>query len=140
MNNFKRKYKGKQKKVSKVYAQNYLYKNYELSRKKKMSNSNLCDNELPDFEDDENRSVEIMKTLKPYQFEPEQEVSETDTDDSDTESFEEEGSYDEDTVRAGCLNWYLCLKCKVEEREINCLCCQELAVLNEKKYYTYHRG
>ena len=104
MNNFKRKYKGKQKKVSKVYAQNYLYKNYELSRKKKMSNSNLCDNELPDFEDDENRSVEIMKTLKPYQFEPEQEVSETDTDDSDTESFEEEGSYDEDTVRAGCLN------------------------------------
>ena len=63
-----------------------------------MSDFGLCDNELSDFEDDENRSVqkivEIMKTLKPYQFEPEQEVSETDTDESDTESFEEEGSYD----------------------------------------------
>ena len=93
---------------SKVYARNYLKKNYELSRKKKMSDSDLCDNELSDFEDDENRSVqkivEIMKTLKPCQFEPEpeQEVSETDTDESDTERFEEEGSYDdENTVRAG---------------------------------------
>ena len=26
----------------------------------------------------------------------------------------------------------MCLKCKVEEREIDCLCCQELAALNEK--------
>ena len=73
-----------------------------------MSHSDLCDNELSDLEDDWNRSVEkiveIMKTLKPYQFNPEQEVSETDTDDSDTESFEKEGSYDE--------NWCLCLKCR----------------------------
>ena len=34
--------------------------------------SDLCENELSDFEDDENKSVEkiveIMKTLKPYQF------------------------------------------------------------------------
>ena len=57
---------------------------------------NVCDNELSDFGDDENRSaekiVEIIKTLKPYQSEPELEVSETDTDESDTESFEKEGS------------------------------------------------
>ena len=101
-----------------------------------MSDSDLCDNEVSDFENDENRSVEkiveIMKTLKPYQFEPVEEVSETDTNESDTESFEEERSYDENTARAGCLNWCLCLKCKVEEREIDCLCFQELATLNEK--------
>ena len=39
-----------------------------------------------------------MKTLKMYQFEPEQEFSETDIDESDTKRFEGEGSYDENTV------------------------------------------
>ena len=52
--------------------------------------------------DNENRSIEkffeIMKALKPYQSEPEQEASETDTVESDAESFEAEGSYDENTV------------------------------------------
>ena len=81
--------------------------NYQ--EKRKISDSDLCDNVLSGFEDDENRSVEkivqIMKTLKPYKFEPEQEVSETDTDEKDTESFEEERGFDENTVSAGCLNW-----------------------------------
>ena len=49
---------------------------------------------------------------------------------SDKESFEEEGSYDEYTVRAGCLNWCCYLKRKVKERGIDCLCCQELAALD----------
>ena len=66
----KRECKRTQKKVSKGYARNYLCKNYFLSRKKKMSDSDFCENELSDFEDDENRNngkiVEIMKTLKPY--------------------------------------------------------------------------
>ena len=65
MKNFKQHCKRKQKKVRKVYAQNYLYKNYKLSRKKKMSDSGLCDNELSDFDDDENRSVEkIVEIIK----------------------------------------------------------------------------
>ena len=42
-----------------------------------MSHSDLCDNKLSEFEDDQNRSVEkiveIMKTIKLCQFEPEQE-------------------------------------------------------------------
>ena len=75
MKNFKYQCKRKWKKVSKVYAQNYLYKNYELSRKKKIFDSGLCANELSDFKDDENKSVEkiieIIKTLKPNLFEPE---------------------------------------------------------------------
>ena len=101
-----------------------------------MPDSDLCDNELSDFEDGQSRSiekiVEIMKTPKPYHFGPEKELSETYKDESDTESFEEEESYDETTVRDECLNWCLCLKSKVEKQEINCLCCQELAALNEK--------
>ena len=64
-----------------------------------MSDHDLSDNELSDFEDDKNRNVEkiveIMKTLNLYKFEPVHEVSETDADESDTKSFEEEGSYDE---------------------------------------------
>ena len=43
-----------------------------------MSDSDLFENELSDFEHDENRSIEkivkIMKTRKLYQFESEQEV------------------------------------------------------------------
>ena len=101
-----------------------------------MSDSDLYDNELSDFEDDENKCVEkiveIMKTLKPYQFEPEQEVPETGIDESDTEIIEEEGRYDENTARAGCSYQCLCLKCIDEEREIHCLCCKELSVLNVK--------
>ena len=65
-----------------------------------------------------------------YEFEPEQ-VSETDTCESDAKYFEEE-SYDENTVRTGCLNQCLRIKCKVEEQEIDCLSCQELSTINEK--------
>ena len=67
-----------------------------------MPDSDLCDNELSNLKNDENRSiektVEIMKTLKMYQFEPEQEFLETDIDESDIKRFEEEGNYDENTV------------------------------------------
>ena len=67
-----------------------------------MSDSDLCDNELSNFKNDDNRSiektVEIMKTLKMYQFEPEQEFLETDIDESGIKRFEEEGNYDENTV------------------------------------------
>ena len=41
-------------------------------------------------------------------------------------------SHYENTVRTGCLNYSLCLKYKIEERETDCLCCQELAALNEE--------
>lgn len=137
------------KKVIKVYAQSDLYKDMNYQGKSEISDSDLCYDELSDFEDDENRSVEkiveITKALKPYQLEPEQKVSEADIDESDTENCEEDGSQEENTVRAGCLNWCLWLKCKVEGQEIDCLCCQELASLNEKidverKCYMYHRG
>ena len=48
----------KENKGKLVNARNYLYKNYKSSGKKKISDSDLCDNELSDFEDDESRSVE----------------------------------------------------------------------------------
>ena len=84
------------KKVIKVYAQSDLYKDMNYQGKSEISDSDLCYDELSDFEDDENRSVEkiveITKALKPYQFEPEQKVSEADIDESDTENCEEDGS------------------------------------------------
>ena len=84
------------KKVIKVYAQSDLYKDMNYQGKSEISDSDLFYDELSDFEDDENRSVEkiveITKALKPYQLEPEQKVSEADIDESDTENCEEDGS------------------------------------------------
>ena len=91
-----------------------------------------------DFEnEDENieEIVEMMNSLQPYKFEPEKYVSETD--DEDTESItEDEESSDDDTdkessIRVKTLHWCSCSNCKIEEREIDCLCCQEVAALNE---------
>ena len=84
------------KKVIKVYAQSDLYKDMNYQGKSEIYDSDLCYDELSDFEDDENRSVEkiveITKALKPYQLEPEQKVSEADIYESDTENCEEDGS------------------------------------------------
>ena len=98
-----------------------------------------CQDEQSDFENEDEsieEIVDMMKALQPYQFEPEKEVS--DTDDDNTESIiENEDSIDDDDdeepkYRAGTLDWCSCSNCKIEEREIDCLCCQEVAALNEK--------
>ena len=34
--------------------------------------------------------------------------------------------------RTGNTTWCECCKCKAEKREIDCLCCQVVAALNEK--------
>ena len=73
--NVKKKKKKNRRKLVKYMRGIYLYKICKLSRKSKISDSDLCGNELSDLEDDEKRSVEkilgIMKTWKLYQFEPE---------------------------------------------------------------------
>ena len=84
---FKQQCKRKQRKVNKVCARSYLYKNYELSRKKEMSHSDLCDNKLSEFEGDENKrwkncwNHENNKTMPIW----------TKTRRGDRESFKEEG-------------------------------------------------
>ena len=81
--NFKRQCKRKQKKVS-ICTKSSIQDLRIIKKKKKISHSDLCHNELSDLLYDADRSVEkiveIMKILKPYQFEPKQEGSETDTD------------------------------------------------------------
>lgn len=77
--------------------------------------------------------VDKFKCLKPYQFEPEKEVI-TDTDDSEEDSEESDGESQNQATneRIGNTAWCECSQCKVENREIDCLCCQEVAALNEK--------
>ena len=79
-----------------------------------------------------------IKCLKPYQFEPEREpiTSVADTDESDAECSEEsdEECHSHSAIKecVGNITWYKCIKCNVEKREIDCLCCLEVTALNEK--------
>ena len=72
--------------------------------------------------------------LKPYQFEPEKELVK-DTDEIEEECSEgSDGESQSQTVkeRTGYTTWCECCKCKSKKREICCLCCQEVAALDEK--------
>ena len=77
--------------------------------------------------------VDQFKCLKPYQFEPEKEVvSETDESGEDSEESDGESQNLATNERVGNTAWCECSQCKVENREIDCLCCQEVAALNER--------
>ena len=72
--------------------------------------------------------------LKPYQFEPEKELVKV-TDESEEECSEEsDGESQSQTVkeRTGNTTWCEYCKCKAGKREIDRLCCQEVAALNKK--------
>ena len=71
--------------------------------------------------------------LKPSQFEPEKELVK-DTDEIEEECSEgSDGDSQSQTVkeRTGNTTWCECCKCKAKKREIYCLCCQEVAALDE---------
>ena len=36
--------------------------------------------------------------------------------------------------RAGNKDWCLCETCQVEDRELDCLCCQEEAAISDEKF------
>ena len=97
----------------------------------------------------------MLSKLQPYQYEPcnrerksDGSESETTDNDSDTESdgldpietnCEAKGTEQnikelktKTTIRVGNLDWCECSQCQNETREIDCLCCQEVAALNEK--------
>ena len=50
---------------------------------------------------------------------------------SESETSSSDGELNTDT-RIGNLEWCHCQECKKEDREIDCLCCQEVAALNSK--------
>lgn len=73
--------------------------------------------------------------LKPYSFEPEKVIKDSscskDEDEEDpTIPFNEKKQYS----RVGKKEWCLCERCRVEEREIDCVCCQEEAAISDEKF------
>jgi hypothetical protein len=69
--------------------------------------------------------------LQPFLYEPEPKS----TLEKNKQKLTEKSTkrYEEKTKRVGNKNWCCCNKCHEEEREIDCLCCQELGALNEKQ-------
>ena len=73
----------------------------------------------------------MMNQFQPYIFEPERHItSECSSDENNTWSDTEERN--EGNVRVGNLIWCACGNCSSENREIDCLCCQEVDALNSK--------
>ncbi|XP_057303347.1 P2X purinoceptor 7-like [Hydractinia symbiolongicarpus] len=105
-----------------------------------MSDSeNFSNDEIFFEQESEDEDVEkmegMMKSLKPYLFEPEIDISSSESAASDEEEFldltNDEVSAEEKT-RTGNTEWCTCGKCKVEQRDIDCLCCQEVGALQDK--------
>ena len=87
-------------------------------------------------EDDEGVIAEILGNLQPYQYEP---GSDNGSSDSARESDilpDQLTSDDEDDAnrRSGNKEWCQCGTCKKEIREIDCLCCQEVADISDEKF------
>ena len=74
--------------------------------------------------------------MQPYQYEP---GNDNESSDSASESDilpDELSSDDEDGAnrRSGNKEWWQCGTCKKEIREIDCLCCQEVAAISDDKF------
>lgn len=67
------------------------------------------------------------KTLKPYLLEPEKNISSSPgEDESDFSESDENKENTKEKERAGSKLWFSCTKFHEEQREIDCLCCQEV--------------
>ena len=93
----------------------------------------------------EEEIVDTLRNLQPYQYEPRKHdngsssSSESDLDSSDilpddlNETCEDEDDR-ELNRRRGNKDWCKCGCCKKENREIDCLCCQEVYAISEDKF------
>ena len=85
---------------------------------------------------------ESIKNLQPYQFEPDrpdrsQEENNSEySSPSEEEESEVEINQKKDRIRIGNKDWCSCGYCKEEDREIDCLCCEEVAAIDETKFQT----
>ena len=99
------------------------------------SSGNEADSEGEDGENmrDMDYIINKFKTFNPYLYEPEKEVSSTSESESLSSPSEDESEYETCSEgRSGSLDWCECWGCQIETREIDCLCCLEVAALNEK--------
>ena len=75
--------------------------------------------------------IGMVEGFNPYMYEPERDISSTSSSSSESEISSSDTELNINT-RIGNLEWCHCQKCREEEREIDCLCCQEVAALNSK--------
>ena len=87
-----------------------------------------------DISDEEKELCSTLLSLQPYQFEPERESgSESESEVNNDINKESTAKYLE--ARVGNCIWCECGKCgAIEEREVDCLCCREVAVIDEEKF------
>ena len=101
------------------------------------SNGGSSGNEA-DLEGEEAYAKEVnetmMKTFNPYLYEPEEDVSDTESsNESEINKSSSEEDYSVEKLRVGNKDWCKCGgNCKIEKRNIDCLCCQEVHALNSK--------
>ena len=81
---------------------------------------------------------DLNGNLHPHCYEPEKverEPSGSDSDTNDDESSKEEKVSPKNAkIRAGHKDWCICGCCKKEIREIDCLCCQQVAAISEDNF------
>lgn len=96
------------------------------------------DPDLTASEDDLDDIIENLGDLQiqPYQFEPEKIDFVVDFEkDKNEKTNEGEAINDENTAeRTGNILWCNCTQCSVEQREIDCLCCQEVPAISEEQF------
>ena len=87
-------------------------------------------------EDNEEVIAEILGNLLPYQYGPGNDNESSDSASEHDILPNELSSDDEDDAnrRSGNKEWCQCGTCKKEIREINCLCCQEVAAISVDKF------
>ena len=114
--------------------------NKELSKIYDSDDSEI-EKEILDTDDNQDSDYEELSSklshIQPYQYEPEKAKGEIHENQSESENeFEEEAENNtlKDKVRIGNLTWCLCGECCIEQREIDCLCCQEVSAITEGKF------
>ena len=87
-------------------------------------------------EDNEEVIAEILGNLLPYQYGPGNDNESSDSASEHDILPNELSSDDEDDAnrRSGNKEWCQCGTCKKEIREIDCLCCQEVATISVDKF------
>ena len=100
------------------------------------SSGNEADTEGEDYfyEKELDEMIEMIDEFHPYMYEPEKEVqnSSSDEDSIDEDNDEYFDALNEQETRVGKIDWCQCGNCRIEKREIDCLCCQEVDALNSK--------
>ena len=114
---------------------------YESSSQSSSDSENTFDTSESENEDVD----ELQKTfnglkLEAFQFEPTKHDNENENVilGDETEVYEVQEQQNQPTAesqaRIGNLNWCSCTNCKIETREIDCLCCKEVDAISDEQF------